>query len=180
MAEEGPPAGKEKQTPSGNKDDKWQPKNWGFFKKEDVKKLPPQLKSKYLAYEDPPKAAAEAQEQSRKRLIEKKKNHGRTDDFEKDMDLDEKQKHEKLIGQLKAAEARNRIRIMRLRHEASRGQEVNHLIGSQSTARKAVRLQSLLPSKHDGPSQGDQLDKLQRARVEALLADSRGLLTSRS
>ena len=30
-------------------------------------------------------------------------------------ELSEKNKHEKLIGQLKAAEARNRVRIMRIR-----------------------------------------------------------------
>ena len=35
-------------------------------------------------------------------------------------EVSEKDKHEKLIGQLKAAEARNRIRIMRLRYESNR------------------------------------------------------------
>ena len=35
-------------------------------------------------------------------------------------ELGEKDKHEKLIGQLKAAESRNRIRIMRLRYESNR------------------------------------------------------------
>ena len=75
-------------------------------------------------------------------------------------EVDEKDKHEKLIGQLKAAEARNRIRIMRLRYEANRGQEINHLISCQPTARKAVRLQALIPVKHEDRSQGDKLDKL--------------------
>ena len=76
-------------------------------------------------------------------------------------EAEDRDKHEKLIGQLKAAEARNRIRIMRMRYEANRGQEINHLIACQPTARKAVRLQALIPVKPEDRSQGDKLNKIE-------------------
>lgn len=38
--------------------------------------------------------------------------------------------------------------------------EVNHLIASQPTARKAVRLQALLPVKPEDRTRGDIMDKL--------------------
>lgn len=60
----------------------------------------------------------------------------------------------------RAAEARNRIRIMRLRYQANRGQEINHLISCQPTALKAVRLQALIPSKPDTFEDADSLEKL--------------------
>lgn len=60
----------------------------------------------------------------------------------------------------RAAEARNRIRIMRLRYQATKAQEISHLISCQPSALKAVRLQALLPIKHDQNGKGDVLDKL--------------------
>ena len=38
--------------------------------------------------------------------------------------------------------------------------EINHLIASQSTARKAVRLQALLPVKPQDRTSGDVMDKI--------------------
>jgi len=38
--------------------------------------------------------------------------------------------------------------------------EINHLIASQSTARKAVRLQALLPVKPQDRTPGDVMDKI--------------------
>merc|ERR1711976_17056 len=142
--------------------------------------LAPQLKSRYMAYEEPPKSVAEAQMSTKKRLIDLKKKHIRQNKPPSELELDEKDKHEKLIGQLKAAEARNRIRIMRLRYEANRAQEINHLTACQPTARKAVRMQALLPVRPEDRSQGDSLDKLSRSRVESLLEDTHGLLTGRT
>merc|ERR1711976_957851 len=142
--------------------------------------LAPQLKSRYMAYEEPPKSVAEAQMSTKKRLIDLKKRRLKQNQPPSTMEIDEKDKHEKLIGQLKAAEARNRIRIMRLRYEANRAQEINHLTACQPTARKAVRMQALLPVRPEDRSQGDTLDKLSRARVECLLEDAQGILISRT
>ena len=61
----------------------------------------------------------------------------------------------------RAAEARNRIRIMRLRYDANKGKEVYHLTMCQPTARKAVRLQALLPTKGEERTLHDKLDKLE-------------------
>lgn len=162
--------------------EKFVAKNWEFFKKDEksVKKLAPQQRSKYLAYEEPPKDILEAKTQAAKRLAEQKKQKLK-DEKTKSLEENEDQVNQsKLIGQLKAAEARNRIRIMRLRYEANRSQEVNHLIACQPTARKAVRLQALVPAKLESRGGGDKLDKLSRARVEALLDDGQGLLTLRT
>jgi len=166
----------------GEPTEKWQPHNWAFFKKDErtLRKMAMQQKSKYLAYEDPPKDVAEAQSNSRKRLIELKKKIAKANQMPSMLELDDKDKHEKLIGQLKAAESRNRIRIMRLRYEANKAQEINHLIACQPTARKAVRLQALIPVRPEDRSQGDTLDKISRSRVENLLEDTGGLITGRT
>ncbi len=50
---------------------------------------------------------------------------------------------------------------MRLRYDANRGKEVYHLTMCQPTARKAVRLQALLPNKDERRTIPDKLDKLQ-------------------
>jgi len=185
MSEKGatlPPINDKQDGPGDDPQEKWVPKEWDFFKKTstDLKKMAPQLRSRYQAYQEPPKNVSEAQSTCRQRLVELKRAQKKNNMAPTYEEIGEKDKHEKLIGQLKAAEARNRIRIMRLRYESNRAQEINHLISCQPTARKAVRLQALLPSKHDDRSQGDSMEKLQRVRVEALLEDSRGLITGRT
>lgn len=145
----------------------------------DLRKMAPQQRSRYLAYEEPSKDIQESQANCQKRLTERKKKIAIDNAPPTDEELSEKDKHEKLIGQLKAAEARNRLRIMRLRYQSSRAQEISHLIACQPTALKAVRLQALIPSYPDTKDKGDTLDKLDRERVECLLEDAEGLLTNR-
>lgn len=60
----------------------------------------------------------------------------------------------------RAAEARNRIRIMRLRYQANRAQEISHLISCQPSALNAVRLQALLPTKTEQEMKDDTLERL--------------------
>ena len=50
---------------------------------------------------------------------------------------------------------------MRLRYDANKGKEVYHLTMCQPTARKAVRLQALLPTKEEERAIPDKLDKLE-------------------
>ncbi|XP_042202512.1 protein LKAAEAR1 [Callorhinchus milii] len=83
----------------------------------------------------------------------------------------EKKKQNEIIGQLKAAESLNRIGAMRLRFKTMRAEAINHMIASQPTARKAVRLECLLPPVQEYRDLKDTLDKLQRKRVEKLLDD---------
>ncbi|XP_022103570.1 protein LKAAEAR1-like [Acanthaster planci] len=144
----------------------------------ELNQMDPTLRSKYLAYEDPPKQSSEAMEMSHKRIQEQKKVESIKSKQAAHVDL-EKEKHSQLIGQLKAAEARNRLRVMRLRYQSNRAQEVKHLISCQPTAIKAVRLQAMVPPVPDRNSPGDALDKLQRSRVETVLEDERGLTINR-
>ncbi|CAH1774596.1 unnamed protein product [Owenia fusiformis] len=160
---------------------KFVPKVWTHFKKSEgsLRKMAPQLKSRYQAYEEPPKEISDAQKEVKKRLRELKKKQTLANMPTPQDEIQEQDKHEKLIGQLKAAEARNRLRIMRLRYQANRAQEVNHLIACQPSALKAVRLQALVPPYQGKDGNGDNLDKLDRNRVESLLEDPQGLLTNR-
>ncbi|XP_067665487.1 protein LKAAEAR1-like isoform X1 [Haliotis asinina] len=145
----------------------------------ELKKLSPQERSRYLAYEEPPKHVSEAVSATNKRLVELKKARIRECAPPSEKEVEEKIKHDNLIGQLKAAESRNRLRIMRLRYQANRAQEISHLIACQPVALKAVRLQALLPPYPDTKDRGDRLDKLDRERVEQLLEDTEGLQTNR-
>ncbi|XP_076438083.1 uncharacterized protein LOC143277191 [Babylonia areolata] len=146
----------------------------------DLKKLAPQQRSRYLAYEPPPKEVAEAQLNTMRRLRDQKKMTVKRMPVTSGEEELERDKHARLIGQLKAAEARNRLRIMRLRYQANRAQEIGHLIACQPVALKAVRLQALLPPYPDVKDKGDQLDKVDRTRVESLIEDTSGLLTNRA
>lgn len=148
----------------------------------ELKKLAPQQRSRYMAYEEPPKHVQEAQQQTMKRLRELKKAEMmyQQSGMPRPEEETEREKHATLIGQLKAAEARNRLRIMRLRYQANRAQEIGHLIACQPVALKAVRLQALLPPYPYAKDKGDQLSKLDRIRTESLLEDATGLLTNRT
>ena len=126
-------------------DGKFKARNRRKIEATDLKKLAPQQRSRYLAYEEPPKKVSEGMAYSKKMLLEKQKQYQRDNAPTPEDDRMERDKHAKLIGQLKAAEARNRLRIMRLRYQANRAQEISHLISCQPTALKAVRLQALVP-----------------------------------
>ncbi|XP_059177841.1 protein LKAAEAR1-like isoform X3 [Physella acuta] len=132
-----------------------------------------------MAYQEPPKEVMDAQAISKKRLLERKQKLNTKNIPLNEKEAEEKEKHAKLIGQLKAAEARNRLRVMRLRYQANRAQEISHLIACQPVALKAVRLQALVPPHAEIKEKGDLLDKFSRQRVEALLKDVHGLLTNR-
>ncbi|GFS18160.1 protein LKAAEAR1-like [Elysia marginata] len=145
----------------------------------ELKKMTLVQRSRYMAYEEPPKDITDAKGVTMKRLIEQKKRHQQINEPISKEEMEERDKHAKLIGQLKAAEARNRLRIMRLRYQANRAQEISHLISCQPVALKAVRLQALVPPYSEMKDKGDTLDKFDRERVEALLEDSKGLIVNR-
>ncbi|XP_073731143.1 protein LKAAEAR1-like isoform X2 [Misgurnus anguillicaudatus] len=77
--------------------------------------------------------------------------------------------------QLKATEAQDRIRNMRLRHQHLKAEEINAMITRQIDARGAVRQEYLLKpcrSVNKRMNHKDNLDPLQR-RVEEILEDKR-------
>ncbi|KXJ12396.1 protein LKAAEAR1 [Exaiptasia diaphana] len=159
--------------------EKFQAKNWKSLSKKEVQKLSPLERSKYLAYESPSKECGESMAAARKRLKERKKEKNLQERPRPIEDQLEEDRHINLIGQLKAAEARNRLRLMRLRYDNNRASEVNHLISCQPTALKAVRLQSLVPPYTDKICIRDLLGKSERGRVNELLEDEIGLETER-
>ncbi|XP_002739785.1 protein LKAAEAR1-like [Saccoglossus kowalevskii] len=160
-------------------DGKFKAKNKKTLTQRELSNLAPQERSKYLAYEEPPKHVAEAMAKTKTRLLEMKKEQKQSlkpRPIEEELD---KEKHSKLIGQLKAAEARNRLRVMRLRYNANRAEEIKHLIACQPTSLKAVRLQALVPPYPENSKSGDNLDSMQRERVENILEDEKGLTICR-
>ncbi|XP_078092267.1 protein LKAAEAR1-like [Mustelus asterias] len=91
----------------------------------------------------------------------------------------ERKKQQNLIGQLNAAKSYNKIHSMRMRYRKMRAEEINHLILSQPTARKAIRLEALLPPWHEKNDLKDPLKKLERRRVEQIMSDEAGLTINR-
>ncbi|XP_072032266.1 protein LKAAEAR1-like [Amphiura filiformis] len=162
----------------GDQESGKKPHNRKKLSQREVAALHPVQRSKYLAYEDASKSVADSIANSSKRVQDKKKADSEFERQEQFVDV-EKEKHSQLIGQLKAAEARNRLRVMRIRYQNNRAQEVKHLISCQPTAIKAVRLQAMVPPVPDRGSPGDGMDKLERKRVETLVEDEHGLTIDR-
>uniref|UniRef100_A0A673WRG6 Uncharacterized protein n=1 Tax=Salmo trutta TaxID=8032 RepID=A0A673WRG6_SALTR len=118
--------------------------------KEDVKRMCPQQRARYLRV-----SAWESSGAGVKRHIPVGHHHC------DDRDEEEKRRQDLIIGQLKAAEARNRVRQMRLQYRNMRTQEINLMISCQSSAHTAVRLELLLPTEESKINTIDCLDKLQ-------------------
>ncbi|KAJ8408948.1 hypothetical protein AAFF_G00239690 [Aldrovandia affinis] len=143
----------------------------------EIRRMCPQQRARYQAYEEPPKEVKKIMSVTNQRLCARKADARRQEITEKE-DLEKKQR-DTLMGQLKAAEARNRIRLMRLRYQTTRAQEINLMIACQPTALKAVRLEILLPTKVVKLSSHDSLDRLERSRIEEILEDEKGLTINR-
>ncbi|XP_053500424.1 uncharacterized protein LOC128619928 isoform X2 [Ictalurus furcatus] len=90
-------------------------KKWGSNRSVDLKRMCPQQKARYLAYAEPSKEIQAWMAACHKR-IHSRLAHEREKAWGKNplQDLDSKLHQDTLIGQLKAAEARNRIRQMTL------------------------------------------------------------------
>ncbi|XP_072591372.1 protein LKAAEAR1 isoform X4 [Vulpes vulpes] len=76
-----------------------------------------------------------------------------------------------LLGVLKAAEARGRIRALRLRYIRLRAEAISLLIQQQESARAAIRLELLLPPQLKPTRIPDPLDRQERRRVETILEE---------
>lgn len=153
-------------------------RNWTLMTPKDLRRLPPLQRNKWLAYENPSKEVRAAQRQTQRR-IQVKKQELTERERAGAIDAEQREKHNQLIGQLKAAEARNRLRIMRTTFLRRRAEDINHLIAAQPNALQAVRLQAMVPPKFDKLDGGDSLEPLDRKRVEELMEDLEGRLTNR-
>ncbi|XP_034168091.2 protein LKAAEAR1-like [Pangasianodon hypophthalmus] len=150
-------------------------KKCGNKKSVDLKRMCPQQKARSLAYAEPSKEVQAWMAASHQRVLSRLA-HEREKAWEKNpfQDLDSKLRHDTLIGQLKAAEARNRIRQMRLQCHNLKMREISLMISSQASVQSAVRLELFL-AKEKQRNNSDSLDQLQRRRVEEILEDEKGL-----
>ncbi|CAF0767440.1 unnamed protein product [Adineta steineri] len=107
-----------------------------------------------------------------------------------------------VIGELKAAEARNRIRATRLRFSKSHRNEIDQIIAFQPNALSALRFEAFMmnpssssqkdkytssSSMSSRPTSAstngltkDPLTKIERRRVQNLILDDRNLLVNRT
>ncbi|XP_037667114.1 LOW QUALITY PROTEIN: protein LKAAEAR1 [Choloepus didactylus] len=69
------------------------------------------------------------------------------------------QRQDRLLGVLKAAEARGRVRALRLRYTRMRAEEISLLIQQQESARAAIRLELFLPPQLKPTRIPDPLDR---------------------
>ncbi|XP_039092955.1 protein LKAAEAR1 isoform X2 [Hyaena hyaena] len=81
-------------------------------------------------------------------------------------------RQDRLLGVLKAAEARGRIRALRLRYIRMRAEEISLLILQQKSARAAIRLELFLPPQLKPTRIPDPLDRHERRRVETILEET--------
>ncbi|XP_004430563.1 PREDICTED: protein LKAAEAR1 [Ceratotherium simum simum] len=84
--------------------------------------------------------------------------------------LEPAERQERLLGVLKAAEARGRVRALRLRYTRMRAEEISLLILHQKSARAAIRLELFLPPLKPTRIR-DPLDRQERRRVETILEE---------
>ncbi|KAM9250113.1 protein LKAAEAR1 [Dugong dugon] len=82
------------------------------------------------------------------------------------------QRQNRLLGVLKAAEARGRVRALRLRYTRMRAEEISLLIQRQKSARAAIRLEMFLPPQLKPKRIPDPLDRQERRRVETILEEN--------
>ncbi|KAI1892856.1 hypothetical protein AGOR_G00137830 [Albula goreensis] len=144
----------------------------------ELKRMCPQQRARYQAYVEPSKEVQKMISVTNQRLRERTAGGKQQKEITQKKDP-EKKRQDTLIGQLKAAEARNRSRLMRLRYQNTRAKEIKVMIACQSTALNAVRLETLLPTKVTKLSIRDSLDRAERSRVEEILEDEKGLTINR-
>jgi len=152
------------------------------YRPSQLAKLNPIEKSRYLYYEKPTKEMTIAKEAALKRVrLEIRQRDAEAEDRRrKEVEKQQQEKHNELIGQLKAAEARNRIRLLRIRYNNVRNGELEQMIAYQPTSIRAVRLQALVPQKNNFLlSKADNMLKNDRHRIEEIIDDEEMATTKR-
>ncbi|KAL8179683.1 UNVERIFIED_CONTAM: hypothetical protein K2H54_070950 [Gekko kuhli] len=129
----------------------------------DAAKMSPEQKRRYLAFADPgdPKVRAMLSTVVLK-------------DPKTATEQEKLTEQKQLVGILKAAEARRRLRNTRLQYQNLRAQEIHFLISFQRTAKGAVRLEVFLPPRKNLAKLSDCMDTVQRGRIEEILEDENG------
>ncbi|XP_054835169.1 protein LKAAEAR1 [Eublepharis macularius] len=129
----------------------------------DTMKMSPEQKRRFLAFADPSEPKVKAMLST---VVLKD---------QKAVEEQEKVTEQKrLVGILKAAEARNRLRNSRLQYQNLRAQEIHFLISFQRTTKGAVRLEVFLPPRKNLAKLSDCMNTVQRRRIEEILEDENG------
>ncbi|KAL5493225.1 hypothetical protein EMCRGX_G014372 [Ephydatia muelleri] len=156
---------------------KFEPHNWKSLSAKQLTGMSAFERSRYMAYEPVPKDIQEKQAMALMRV-----RAARTAERKHDRltlgELIETEQNDELIGQLNAAEALQRTRKTKTDWERAASEELEHLITSQPTAMKAVRLETLM-SMSTHPVSLQLLTKTECNRAQALLEDSSGYTVAR-
>ncbi|XP_029469521.1 protein LKAAEAR1 [Rhinatrema bivittatum] len=147
-------------------------RNWNNSAQVEMRKMAPQQRGKHWKHEEPRKEDGQS-------VLTPKKRVTKQDKLRQQQELEQIQQA-KVVGQLKAAEARNRIRMKRLRFQHMRVHEIKHLISCQPRAIAALRLEVFLPHRQDIQFPRDLIGKLERARVEEIMGDEEELTIKRT
>ncbi|XP_048034323.1 protein LKAAEAR1-like isoform X1 [Megalobrama amblycephala] len=139
-------------------------------------KMCPQQRARHEAYNEPSKETQRWMAEARQRVC-MHLNHQKSRQVCNPNTAAERQNQ--LTAQLKAAEARNRVRQLRRHYQDLKEQEINLMISCQSNAQRAVRLEHLLTVRERKINHTDCMDQLQRRRVEEILEDEKGLTINR-
>lgn len=160
---------------------KFEPRNWRQLSEKQLQKLPLVQRSRYLAYEPVPKDLQERKGECVRRIRDRK-----TQEYEQQRhqpslsEVIEAERNSELVGELKASEARRRLRDMRAGYEQYKLEELKQLIASQPSSIEAVRLKTFVPPSPHTWAAPDLLSKRDRIRCEVLLEDEQGLTTNRT
>lgn len=157
----------------------FQPRNWKQLSERELRKLTLVERSRYLAYEPEPKELTDKRRESRRRAnitVASAKEGRKGRPLEQ---IVETEWDRGLVGYLKAADARLRLRSKRITYERSKLDEIRHLIASQPSSIEAVRLKCLLQPPLRLAEPQEFLAKHERERCEALLEDEKGLTINR-
>ncbi|KAG5284377.1 hypothetical protein AALO_G00026030 [Alosa alosa] len=138
----------------------------------EIRKMCPQQRARYMAYEEPPKEIQNEIDASRQRVCARL-----TSLKMKEVTVSNALEAEKKVGdsitcQLKAAEALSRMHMSKLRRQQVKAKEINLLVCYQPTAWGAISLENLLPLRGAPTRFSDVFVMAERHRVEELLDDN--------
>lgn len=169
--------GKKEQT-RRERSKKFEPHNWKPLSVKQLAGMSAFERSRYMAYEPVPKDIQEKQAMALVR-VRAARSVGRKHDQLTLGELIEAEQNDELIGQMNATEALQRTTKTRMDWERATYEELEHLIASQPTAMKAVRLETMM-SMGTHPVSLQLLTKAECNRAQALLEDSTGYTVART
>ena len=154
----------------------------------DIRKMGLVQRSRHLAYEKPTKDAEDAQQKARVRVqnINTLKKE-QLNSFPTREELEARKERDHLTGELKSAEARDRVSSLKSRYEECQKIEMDRILLAQPTSLRALRLSVLLEEplnnsiklKSRSKLGRENLNEIERIRCETIISDREGLTFER-